>query len=128
MQWKILLIGGRNYAFPCNRISNLLLLGLLYDLQIIKMSRRTKIKAGNPRKSSRFICLNCLQSDLVTGEGIQRRHGQRNENHIKDLWCCRCRDTVKTLEVRYFDDYEEKLTEAKELRKEYYEMEENGCF
>mgnify|MGYP004704304169 FL=1 len=84
------------------------------------MARRTKIKVGNPRKSSRFICLNCLQSDLVTGEGIQRRHGQRNENHIKDLWCCRCRDTVKTLEVRYFDDYEEKLEEAKELRNKYY--------
>lgn len=64
----------------------------------------------------------------MTGEGIQRRYGQRNENHIKDLWCCRCRDTVKTLEVRYFDDYEEKLTEAKDLRKEYYEMEENECF
>ena len=92
------------------------------------MARRTKIKAGNPRKSSRFICLNCLQSDLVTGEGIQRRHGQRNENHIKDLWCCRCRDTVKTLEVRYFDDYEEKMEEAKELRNKYYEMEDSNCF
>ena len=84
------------------------------------MARRTKIKAGNPRKSSRFICLNCLQSDLVTGEGIQRRHGQRNENHIKDLWCCGCKNTVKTLEVRYFDDYKEKLEEAKELRNKYY--------
>jgi hypothetical protein len=35
---------------------------------------------------------------------------------------------VKTLEVRYFDDYEEKLTEAKELRKDYYKMEQNECF
>lgn len=27
---------------------------------------------------------------------------------------------MKTLEVRYFDDYKEKLEEAKELRKDYY--------
>jgi hypothetical protein len=27
---------------------------------------------------------------------------------------------VKTLEVRYFDDYKEKLEEAKELRNKYY--------
>jgi hypothetical protein len=30
---------------------------------------------------------------------------------------------VKTLEVRYFDDYEEKMEEAKELREEYYGIE-----
>ena len=84
------------------------------------MARRTKIKAGNPRKSSRFICLNCLQSDLVTGEGIQRRHGQRNENHIKDLWCCRCKETTKCLEVRSKDLFYEKMEKAKEIRQNYY--------
>ena len=83
------------------------------------MARRSKIKSGNSKKSSRFICLNCLQSDLITGTEMQRIHGQKEEDHIKNLWCCRCKVKLKTLEVRYFDDYDQKLEKAKELREEF---------
>jgi hypothetical protein len=44
VQWKILLIGGRDYAFPGNCGSNLLLLGLLYDLQIKKWQGEQRLK------------------------------------------------------------------------------------
>jgi hypothetical protein len=44
VQWKILLTGGRGYAFPGNCGGNLLLLGLLYDLQIKKWQGEQRLK------------------------------------------------------------------------------------
>lgn len=86
------------------------------------MGRRSKIKVGTPTKASKFICLKCLQADLTTCDGIQRRHEQRNKNHIKDMWCCRCKENVKTLEVRFFDNYEQKMILARRKRPIYYEF------
>lgn len=88
--------------------------------------RRTKIKVGNPTKNSRFICLKCLQSDLTTCEGIQRRHEQRGNNHIKDMWCCRCKEEIKALEVRYFDNYNQKLITARKKRPIFYDYDDGN--
>ena len=55
---------------------------------------------GNPKKSSRFICLSHLGINEI-GNGIQRSN-QRELGHIKDNVCSHCGE-VKTMEVRHCD-------------------------
>lgn len=77
-----------------------------------------RCKMGNPKKSSRFICLKHCGENF-TGSGIQR--GKIRERfHIKDLYCPQCKEIVKNLEVRYCDDFEEIMNKAVELHKEIY--------
>lgn len=73
---------------------------------------------GNPKKKSRFICLKCLEENLV-GQGIQRSN-QRKINHIKDLYCIYCKNVTKNLEVRHCDVFTDKMEYAIILQKEYY--------
>ena len=82
-----------------------------------------RYKNGNPKKCSRFICLNCLQENFVV-DGLQRRH-QRPNNHVKDIWCANpeCRELftkTKNLEVRFCDDFNEKMLVARQIRSKYY--------
>ena len=41
---------------------------------------------GNPKRSSKFLCLNCMKINEL-GSGIQRGGHQREKWHIKDLTC-----------------------------------------
>lgn len=81
-----------------------------------------KWKNGNPKKSSRFICLHCLEENRV-GLGIQRRGKQREKDHIKDLFCINCNTVTKNLEVRYCDDFTEEVIRAMEIQNDYYSEE-----
>lgn len=47
-------------------------------------------------------------------------------NHIKDLWCCNCKETTKCLEVRSKDLFYEKMEKAKEIRQNYYSGGDNN--
>lgn len=82
-----------------------------------------RYKNGNPKKCSRFICLHCLQENFVV-DGLQRRH-QRPNNHIKDIFCLKSQKIEKALEVRFCDDFEEKMIVARHIRSKYY-PEENS--
>ena len=57
---------------------------------------------GNPKHSSRFICLKCLNYKTTYIPGIQRKQ-IREKFHIKDSICIKC-GNVKTMEIR-FNDY-----------------------
>lgn len=74
---------------------------------------------GNPKRSSVFICLSHLGINEV-GNGIQRNN-QRKKGHVKDLYCLKCKNITKNLEVRYCDSFDEVLGKAKELHREYYQ-------
>lgn len=80
----------------------------------------SRCKNGNPKKSSRFICLRCLKVNNV-GSGIQRPN-QKEEDHRKDLvcLCTKLQEKTKNLEVRYCDDLGEKMEEAARLHEELY--------
>ena len=76
---------------------------------------------GNPKRSSRFICLSHLGINEI-GNGIQRSN-QREKGHIKDLTCINpgCNgDITKNIEVRYCDSFDEMMRKAEELHREYY--------
>ena len=74
---------------------------------------------GNPKRSSRFICLKCLDWKFTYIQGIQRSN-QREKKHIKDAFCIECQDITKNLEVRYCDSFDEMMQKAEELHIEYY--------
>lgn len=80
---------------------------------------------GNPKRKSKFICLNCLQENCV-GDGIQRK-SQRNKEHIKDLscLCVNLEKQTKNLEVRYCDSFDEMMSRAVEIREELLEKGES---
>lgn len=78
----------------------------------------SKIRYGNPKKRSEFICLKCLRKGIA---GIQRGGKQREKGHIKDLYCPFCNDTVPHLELRYCDYLDDVMERAKELHKEIFE-------
>ena len=82
----------------------------------------SRYKQGNPKRQSRFICLKCMEENMLAS-GIQRNHGQREKQHTKDLYCLKCMTTTKNLEVRYCDVYEEIYEDAKEIREYYYKDE-----
>lgn len=63
---------------------------------------------------SRFVCLKCKQLGI---SGIMRK-SQRSKNHIKDMFCCTCKDTTKHLEVRYF----EHIVDKEDVINHYHEM------
>lgn len=80
-----------------------------------------RYRMGNPKKKSRFICLHCLEENLV-GTGIQRIN-QREKLHIKDLTCInsKCKGMItKNLEVRYCDNFNDMKKIAETLNKKYY--------
>ena len=79
-----------------------------------------RCRMGNPKKSSRFICLKCLDWKFTYIQGIQRSH-QREKGHIKDLYCLKCQSVTKNLEIRWCDGLDEMMEYAEELHKEYYE-------
>lgn len=84
----------------------------------------SRLKYGNPKHSSRFICL-CHLGENMVGAGIQRRR-QREKYHIKDLMCmnpnCPCYGQItKNIEVRWCDDFEEIMEKATIIRSLYYD-------
>ena len=78
-----------------------------------------KCKVGNPKRSSRFICLKHLGINHI-GDGLQRNGNQREKYHIKDMFCIVCGSVEKCLEIRFCDDMEEILDRAEELHREMY--------
>lgn len=56
----------------------------------------------------------------MIGSGIQRNHRQREEDHKKNLYCIIDKEETVNLEVRYCDDFHEKMERARELHKKYY--------
>ena len=94
-------------------------------MKTIKQKGAIKLKTGNPKRSSRFICLSCLQENTLA-QGIQRK-SQRKKFHIKDLTCLNCdRKICKCIEVRYCDSFDEVMEKAKEMSKMYYSTENNN--
>lgn len=86
------------------------------------MSRhRSNCKNGNAKKSSRFICLRCLKENCV-GQGILRPN-TKEKDHIKNLRCLCVHMEYKTknLEVRWCDDFKERMNKAKEIRHKFYD-------
>ena len=80
-----------------------------------------RCRMGNPKRSSRFVCLSHVGINEI-GNGIQRSN-QRQKGHIKDLTCLNpgCNgDITKNIEVRYCDSFDEMMQKAKELHREYY--------
>ena len=84
-----------------------------------------KNKNGNPKRSSRFICIKHLGENYL-GAGIQRRGHQREKFHVKNLYCLHCKSISRCLEIRWCDTYDEIFDKAVELKEEYYpENQEN---
>ena len=73
---------------------------------------------GNPKRSSRFICLSHLGINEI-GNGIQRSN-QRELGHIKDNVCNRCGE-VKTMEVRHCDYLPDIMKKAIKKHNELYD-------
>ena len=73
---------------------------------------------GNPKRSSRFICLSHLGINEI-GNGIQRSN-QRELGHIKDNVCNRCGE-VKTMEVRHCDYLPDIMKKAIRKHNELYD-------
>lgn len=76
---------------------------------------------GNPKHSSRFICLRCLKENGV-GDGIPRPK-TKEIDHIKDITCLCVGLQIKTknLEVRWCDNFTERMERAVELKPRYYD-------
>lgn len=68
---------------------------------------------GNGKQTSRFICIQCLNRNQI-GNGIQRRN-QREQYHIKNLYCLNCKEITRNMEIRYCDDEALVLEKATEL-------------
>lgn len=81
---------------------------------------------GNPKRSSRWICLRCMKENMV-GDGLQRGGHQREKGHIKNLicLCTKLNDRTKNLEVRWCDSFNERMEYAKEIQKEFYDKNGN---
>lgn len=78
-----------------------------------------RYKSGNPKRSSRFICLSCMTENQLA-QGIQRKL-QREKYHVKNLYCLKCRTETKNIELRYCDSYEDVFDKALKIRSKYYE-------
>lgn len=83
--------------------------------------RKSNCKDGNAKKSSRFICLRCLKQNFV-GAGIQRPN-TKEKDHIKNIGCLciKMRYKTKNLEVRWCDDFKERMEYAEKIRHEFYD-------
>lgn len=75
---------------------------------------------GNPKKQSRFICCKCRTENKIA-VGLQRNYRQREKGHIKDLFCLKCQDVTKNIEVRYCDRFDEMMEMAETVHKQFYE-------
>ena len=76
-----------------------------------------RCRMGNPKRSSRFICLkHCGENHVL--DGLQRGGHQREKKHIKDAFCIECEDITKKQEIRYSDSIDETMQKAKELKNE----------
>lgn len=78
----------------------------------------SRYKNGNPKHASRFICMKCMNENMLA-RGIQRQK-QREQKHVKDLYCLKCGEVTKCIEVRFCDSYEEIFEAAKIKRENYY--------
>lgn len=78
----------------------------------------SRYKNGNPKRQSRFICLHCMNENMIA-TGIQRV-SQREKNHVKDMYCLHCKKVTKNIEVRHCDTYAEVFANAKTKREKYY--------
>ncbi len=78
----------------------------------------SRYKNGNPKYASRFICMRCMSENMLA-RGIQRQR-QRERKHVKDLYCLRCGEITKCIEVRFCDSYDEIFEVAKIKRENYY--------
>ena len=78
----------------------------------------SRYKNGNPKRQSRFICLKCLNENMLA-RGIQRKC-QREKEHVKNLFCLSCKMITYNEEVRYCDSYDEIYELAKKKRENYY--------
>ena len=67
-------------------------------------------------RQSSFVCLKCKNKGI---SGITRK-SQRSNNHIKDLFCCTCKDTTKHLEIRYFEHIVDKESSINHYHEMYY--------
>ena len=80
---------------------------------------------GNPKRSSRFLCVKHLGENYL-GAGIQRGRKQREKYHIKDLYCLKCKEVTKCIEIRWCDTYDEIKDKSKEIHDKYYPPKENN--
>ena len=71
---------------------------------------------GNPKTSSQFICLKCLNIGI---SGIQRKL-QREKLHLKELYCYQCREVTKHIEVRHCDWIGDIMPVAERLHRKLY--------
>lgn len=75
----------------------------------------------NTNRSSEFICLRCLSKNQVGDK--MRRPNMREKDHVKNL-CCLCTKLqmrTKNLEVRWCDDFDERMEYAKKIKPRYYD-------
>lgn len=77
-----------------------------------------RYKNGNPKRSSRFLCLSCMTENRLA-QGIQRKT-QREKYHIKNLYCLKCYMETKNIELRYCDSFDEVYNKALKIRSKYY--------
>ena len=67
----------------------------------------------NTNRSSEFICLRCLSKNQVGDK--MRRPNMREKDHIK------LQMRTKNLEVRWCDDFDERMEYAKKIKSKYYD-------
>lgn len=84
-----------------------------------------RCKNGNPKKSSRFICLRCLKENCVL-QGVQRPK-TKEIDHRKNARCLCVHMEYKTknLEVRWCDNFDERMERAKQMRPDFYDEDGN---
>lgn len=75
----------------------------------------------NTNRSSEFICLRCLSKNQVGDK--MRRPNMREKDHVKNLFCLctKLQMRTKNLEVRWCDDFEERMEYAKKIKPRYYD-------
>ena len=75
----------------------------------------------NTNRSSEFICLRCLSKNQVGDK--MRRPNMREKDHVKNLWCLctKLQMRTKNLEVRWCDDFDERMEYAKKIKSKYYD-------
>lgn len=75
----------------------------------------------NINRSSEFICLRCLNNNQVGDK--MRRPNMREKDHVKNLFCLctKLQMRTKNLEVRWCDDFDERMEYAKKIKPKYYD-------
>ena len=85
-----------------------------------------RCRMGNPKRNSVFICLKCLDWKFTYIQGIQRPN-TKELDHIKNLscLCVHMQYKTKNLEVRWCDDYKERMERAIEICRNFYDSDGN---